>query len=161
MTASYKTDRHLCSWSELTPANNESANKEKSTRCSGAEQYLKPLLIQYALVAIKSRKEPYFVIKYQHLSKRRGKKEAIIAIARMMLTNIYHLLSDNEDFYPDDYEATVNLSPVPRLFWLHWKATSACHRHRLFLFLFRHSQALLIQGVYFFQIYLIFIINPF
>ena len=36
------------------------------------------------------------------------KKKAIIAIARMILTSIYHMLSDNEDFHPDDYEATVN-----------------------------------------------------
>lgn len=40
--------------------------------------------------------------------KRRGKKKAIIAIARMMLTSIYHMLSNNEDFHPDDYEATVH-----------------------------------------------------
>ena len=26
----------------------------------------------------------------------------------MMLTSIYHMLSDNEDFHPDDYEATVH-----------------------------------------------------
>lgn len=37
-----------------------------------------------------------------------GQEKAIIAIARMMLTSIYHMLSDNEDFHPDDYEATVN-----------------------------------------------------
>lgn len=28
--------------------------------------------------------------------------------ARMMLTGIYHMLSENEDFHPDDYEATGN-----------------------------------------------------
>ena len=67
-----------------------------------------PLLIQCALAAVKSKKEPYFAIKYQRLFKRRGKKKAIIAIARMMLTSIYHMLSDNEDFHSDDYEATIN-----------------------------------------------------
>jgi len=55
-----------------------------------------------------SRKEPYFAIKYQRIAKRRGKKKAIIAIARMMLTGIYHMLTDNKDFHPDDYEATGN-----------------------------------------------------
>lgn len=104
----FESDRHLCSWAGLTPANNESANKKKSTRCSKAGQYLKPLLAQCALAAVKSKTEPYFAIKYQHLAKRRGKKKAIIAIARMMLTSIYHMLSNNEDFHPDDYEATVN-----------------------------------------------------
>ena len=104
----FGSDRHLCSWAGLTPANNESANKKKSTRCSKAGQYLKPLLIQCALAAVKSKKELYFAIKYQRLAKRRGKKKAIIAIARMMLTSIYHMLTNNEDFHPDDYEAIVN-----------------------------------------------------
>lgn len=104
----FESDRHLCSWAGLTPANNESANKKKSTRCSKAGQYLKPLLTQCALAAVRSRKEPYFAIKYQRIAKRRGKKKAIIAIARMMLVSIYHMLSDNKDFQPDDYEATVH-----------------------------------------------------
>ena len=104
----FESDRHLCSWAGLIPANNESANKKKSTRCSKAGQYLKPLLIQCSLAAVRSKKEPYFAIKYQRIAKRRGKKKAIIAIARMMLTSIYHMLTDNEDFHPDDYEAIVN-----------------------------------------------------
>lgn len=104
----FESDRHLCSWAGLIPANNESANKKKSSRCSRAGQYLKPLLLQCALAAVKSKKEPYFAIKYQRLAKRRGKKKAIIAIARMMLTSIYHMLSNNEDFHPDDYEATIH-----------------------------------------------------
>lgn len=104
----FESGKHLVSWAGLTPANNESANKKKSTRCSRAGQYLKPLLIQCALAAVKSKKDPYFSIKYQRLVKRRGKKKAIIAIARMMLTCIYHMLTDNEDFHPDDYEAIVN-----------------------------------------------------
>ena len=106
----FESDRHLCSWAGLTPANNDSANKKKTTRCSKAGQYLKPLLIQCALAAVKSKKEPYFAIKYHRLAKRRGKKKAIIAIARMMLSSIYHMLSNNEDFHPDDYEAIVNPS---------------------------------------------------
>ena len=104
----FESSRHLCSWAGLTPANNESASKKKSTRCSKAGQYLKPLLIQCALAAVKSKKEPYFAVKYQRIAKRRGKKKAIIAVARMMLASIYHMLSDGEDFHPDDYEAIVN-----------------------------------------------------
>lgn len=96
----FELDNHLASWAELTPANNESANKKKSIRCSKAGQYLKPLLVQCALAAIISKKEPYFAIKYQRLAKRRGKKKAIIAIARMMLIIIYHMLSNNVDFHP-------------------------------------------------------------
>lgn len=106
----FESDKHLCSWAGLTPANNESANKKKSTRCSKAGQYLKPLLVQCALAAIKSKKDPYYAIKYQRLAKRRGKKKAIIAIARMMLISIYHMIQNNEEFHPDDYEAVVRPS---------------------------------------------------
>ena len=94
----FESDKHLCSWAGcLTPANNESANKKKSTRCSKTGQYLKPLLIQCALAAVKSRKNPYYAIKYNRLAKRRGRKKAIIAIARMMLTSIYHMILNNEE----------------------------------------------------------------
>lgn len=79
---------HMASWAGLTPANNESAGKKKSVRISHAGQYIKPLLVQCALAAIKSKKEPYFAIKYEKLKKRRGHKKAIIAIARMMLVCI-------------------------------------------------------------------------
>lgn len=103
----FESEKHLCSWAGLTPANNESANKKKSTRCSKAGQYLKPLLVQCAFAAIKSKKNPYYAIKYQRLSKKRGKKKAIIAIARMMLTSIYHMIQNNEEWKPDDYEAII------------------------------------------------------
>lgn len=106
----FESDKHLCSWAGLVPANNESADKKKSTRCSKAGRYLKPLLVQCALSAVKSCQQPYYKIKYQRLSKRRGKKKAIIAIARMMLTAVYHMIKDGTEFCPSDYEAIVHPS---------------------------------------------------
>lgn len=99
---------HMASWAGLTPANNESAGKKKSVRISHAGQYIKPLMVQCALAATKSKKEPYFSIKYEKLKKRRGHKKAIIAIARMMLVCIYHMLSNGETFNPSDYEELKN-----------------------------------------------------
>lgn len=107
----FDDEKHLASWAGLTPANNESANKKKSTRCSKAGQYLKPLLIQCALAAIKSKKNPYYAIKYQRIKKRRGHKKAIIAIARMMLIAIYHIIKDNAPFKPIDYDEIVHPTP--------------------------------------------------
>lgn len=92
------------SWAGLAPANNESANKKKSVRISKAGQYLKPLLVQCALGAIKD-KESYFGIKYARIKKRRGHKKAIIAIARMMLVSIYHMILTGEIFNPSDYQS--------------------------------------------------------
>ena len=41
-------------------------------------------------------------MKYERLTKRRGKKRAIIAIARMILTAIYSMLSTGEVWNPVD-----------------------------------------------------------
>ena len=108
----FESSKHLTSWAGLTPANNESAGKKKSVRISKAGQFLKPLLVQCALAAAIDKKESYFSIKYQRIKKRRGHKKAIIAIARMMLTCIYHMLKTGEYFNPSDYEEFLN--PVPR-----------------------------------------------
>jgi len=95
--------KHLCSWCGLSPANNESAGKKKSVRIAKAGAYLKPLMVQCALAATKSKKEPYFAIKYGRIKKRRGHKKAIIAIARMMMVCIYHMISKAQPFNPTDY----------------------------------------------------------
>jgi len=108
----FESDKHLNSWAGLAPANNESAGKKKSVRISKAGQFLKPLLVQCALAAVMSKKQPYFATKYQRIKKRRGHKKAIIAIARMMLTCIYHMIQSGEAFNPSDYESFNN--PMPR-----------------------------------------------
>lgn len=107
--------RQVCSWAGLTPGNNESANKKKSTRITKAGQYLKPLLVQCALAAIKD-PNGYFGIKYHRIKKRRGHKKAIVAIARMMLISIFHMILTGESFKPTDYEEPMNPKPhKPRL----------------------------------------------
>ena len=60
--------------------------------------------------AVKSKKNPYYAIKYKRLAKRRGRKKAVIAIARMMLTSIYHMILNNEEWKPDDYEDIIHPS---------------------------------------------------
>jgi len=94
----FETSRHLCSWAGLTPQNDQSAGKKKTTRISRAGVYLKPLLVQCALAAIKSNKHPEVRNRYNAIKKRRGHKKAIIAIARMLLTAIYNILKKNEPY---------------------------------------------------------------
>ena len=100
--------KHLCSWCGLSPTNNESAGKKKSVRISKAGDYLKPMMVQCALAAIKSKKQTYFAIKYDRVKKRRGHKKAIIAIARMMIVCIYHMVSEEKPFNPIDYEELMS-----------------------------------------------------
>lgn len=96
----FPTDKQLCSWAGLTPQNNESAGKKKTTRISRAGAYIKPLLVQCALAAIKDKKHPEVRNRYLALKKRRGHKKALIAIARMLLTAIYHMLKKDEPYSP-------------------------------------------------------------
>ena len=51
---------------------------------------------------MKSDKYPYYKTKYERIMKRRGKKRAIIAIARMILTAVYQMLSTGETWNPSD-----------------------------------------------------------
>ena len=99
-------DKHLCSWAGLTPRCNESAKKKKSVRITKAGVYIKPLLVQCALCAIKDKSCPYIKARYESLKRRRGHKKAIIAIARLLLTSIYHILLTGEVF---DYNRFENL----------------------------------------------------
>lgn len=104
----WKDDAALSCWAGLSPANNASAGKKKSTRTGDGGHYLKPLLVQCALAAVKStKKDPYFHSKYETLKKRRGHKKAIIAVARKMLVAIYHMIRDDADFHPVDHEETI------------------------------------------------------
>ena len=96
------TSKRLCCWAGLTPGSNESGGKKKSVRITRAGIYLKPALVQCAHAAVKSDKSPYYKKKYESLAKRRGKKRAIIAIARMILTAIYQMLSTGETWNPSD-----------------------------------------------------------
>jgi len=64
--------------------------------------YLKPALVQVAHAAVMDTRHPYYRIKYEYIAKRRGRKRAIIAIAKMILTAIYHIFSNGELFNPSD-----------------------------------------------------------
>ena len=98
----FANSKRLCCWAGLTPGNNESAGKKKSVRITRAGVYLKPALVQVAHASVKSTKSPYYKNKYERIYKRRGKKRAIIAIARMILTAIYNIFVTGEQWNPCD-----------------------------------------------------------
>ena len=110
----FPTSKHLCSWAGLAPQCNESGGKKKSSRVSRAGAYIKPLLVQCANAAVKSNKHPEIKNRFQAIKKRRGHKKAIIAIARMLLGAIYHILKKNEPYNPDLYRHS-DVSPVDRV----------------------------------------------
>ena len=109
----FESSKKLCRWAGLTPGNNESAGKKKSVRITRAGVYLKPALVEVAHAAVTSKQTPYYKIKYEQILKRRGKKRAIIAIARMILTAVYHMLSTGEVWNPCDLKQ-IDMPPELR-----------------------------------------------
>ena len=109
----FETSRHLCSWAGLAPQNDQSAGKKKTTRISRAGVYIKPLLVQCALTAIRKKSNPEIANRYNAIKKRRGHKKAIIAIARMLLTAIYNILKKNEPYNAELY-CNSDKPPVQR-----------------------------------------------
>ena len=99
----FPTAKHLVSWAGCCPRNDQSNQKIKSTRISRAGSYFKPILVQVANALIKSKKHPEFTTRYKRIKARRGHKKAIISICRMILTAIWHILSDLEPYTPEGF----------------------------------------------------------
>lgn len=91
---SFETPERLCSWAGLVPRNDESAGKINCTKILPGNQYLKPILIQVAWVAVKCRNTPFHKWFWSHQGKM-GQKKAITAVARKILKLIFKLLKDN------------------------------------------------------------------
>jgi hypothetical protein len=99
----FPTAKHLVSWAGCCPRNDKSDRKIKSTRISRAGSYFKPILVQVANALIKSKKHPEFTDRYRRIKARRGHKKAVIAICRMLLTAIWHILTDLKPYTPEGF----------------------------------------------------------
>lgn len=97
---SFESSGQLCSWAGLTPRNDESAGKVKSSKILKGNIYLKPILCQAAHAARKGKNSPYRDWYWSHV-KKLGDGKTIIAIARKLLSAIYAILRDNVYFQPD------------------------------------------------------------
>jgi transposase len=95
----FPTAGHLLSWAGLTPQLDESAGKRRSTRIKKGAPWLKPVLVQCAFAAART-KNSYFQAQFLRLKARRGPKKAAVAVAASILTAAYHMLRDGT-FYAD------------------------------------------------------------
>lgn len=93
----FSSSSKLCSWAGLTPRNDESAGKVKSRNILHGNPYIKSILCQVAWAAIRVRHSA-FAVWFWSRQGRLGRKKAIIAVARKILTVIYTLLKSGE-FY--------------------------------------------------------------
>lgn len=81
----FPTAKNLVSWAECCPRNDQSNHK------------------------IKSKKHPEFTSRYRCIKTRRGHNKAIIALCRMILTAIWHILADLK---PNTSEGFLESRPV-------------------------------------------------
>ena len=125
----WPTDRHITSWAKICPGNNESAGKRRSGWTGNGNPWLRTSLVEAAW-GVSRKPNSYFGALYRRLATRRGRKRAIVAVARALLVAIYHMLKDGthyQDLGPEhfdriDREAVVRRS-VRRLERLGYQVT--------------------------------------
>ena len=86
--------RRIAAWAGLCPGNHESAGKRKKVKVRKGNPFLKSILVQAATAAVKTN-GTYYQAKFIRLSRRRGYKRAIVAIAHTMLIAIYHMIKND------------------------------------------------------------------
>ena len=106
----FPTAGHLGSWAKFTPIVKESAGKKKGKNATGrGNPYLARSLGEAAVSAGKT--DTFLGERYRRIAKRRGKKKAIVAVGRSLLTIIWQLLSDPDTHYhdlgPDFYDNRI------------------------------------------------------
>jgi transposase len=93
----FPNEQHLASWAGLSPGNNESAGKKKSSRITHGDKWLKSMIVQCAWAATRT-KGTYLSSKYESLVGRRGKKKALVAVGHKILIAAYFILKNKESY---------------------------------------------------------------
>lgn len=93
----FRNDKQIVGYVGLAPRTYSSGDK---TRRGGITKtgnpYLRWILVQAAHRAIK--KDPYLKLFYAGIAKRRGKKKAIVAVARKLLTSCYFMIKKYQPY---------------------------------------------------------------
>ncbi|MBB6345229.1 transposase [Nonomuraea muscovyensis] len=105
----FPTAGHLVSWAKFAPIDNNSAGKKKGGSTGKGNPWLAATLAE--IVAVTSRSNTFLGERYRRLSRRRGRKRAIVALGNSVLTIVWHLLSDPDaryhDLGPDFYQSRL------------------------------------------------------
>lgn len=97
MSAVFPSDAHLASWAGLCPGNKATGGKRLSGRTRKGNTYLRAALVQAAWGAT-MKKNCYLSSQYFRLSKRLGRKKALVAVAHSLLVIIYHVLEHDQTY---------------------------------------------------------------
>ena len=93
----FPTVGHMRSWAGLCPQLNQSVGKIMSRRLRNGAPWLKPVPVQCAWAATRS-KNSYLHGQFLRLKVRRGPKKAVLAVAASILTAAYYLLRNQEPY---------------------------------------------------------------
>ncbi|HZI97534.1 MAG TPA: IS110 family transposase [Actinomycetales bacterium] len=96
----FPTAAHLASWARFAPTVKESAGRKRGNAKTGhGNRYLAGVLGTAAATAAKT--DTFLGERYRRLARRRGKKRAVVAVGRSILTIVWHLLTEPDSRYQD------------------------------------------------------------
>ena len=88
---------HLASWAKVSPGNNESAGKRRSSPTGRGSPWLKSALTEAAQAAA-NKKNSYLAAQKRRIASRRGNRRANIAVAHSILKSVYYMLRDGATY---------------------------------------------------------------
>src|SRR6266540_2460130 len=92
----FPTPAHLVSWAKLCPRTVQSGTKHRAGTTGKGNPYLKGILGEIAAAAAKT--DTFLGERYRRIVKRRGKRKALVAIARSILVIVCRLLGSGSYF---------------------------------------------------------------
>jgi transposase len=95
--ARFGSSAHVAAWVGVAPGNDASAGKQRYRRTRHGNQPLRTVLTQLAHTAART-KGTYLSALSHCLATRRGRKEAIVAVAHAKVTSIFHMLMRQEPY---------------------------------------------------------------
>jgi len=101
--SAFEDSQHICSWAGLSPGNNESAGKRKSTHINKGNPYIKSMLCEVAWV-LAGKRNTYLSGWYWRIKQRKGAKRATVALARKLLVLIYSMLKTGIPYNEECFE---------------------------------------------------------
>jgi len=108
--AVFGTPGRLVSWAKRCPQPRQSGTKTSTGKAGKGNPYLNGVLGEIAASA--GRTDTFLGERYRRLARRRGKRKAIVAVARSILVIIFHLLADPEarfrDLGPGYYDTHID-----------------------------------------------------
>src|SRR4029077_14838015 len=91
----FRPAAHLASWAGVCPGHHESAGKRRSGKTRHGNRWLTGALGTAALAAARTKDTTYLGARYRRLTRRAGKKKALVAVEHSILIAVWHMLTND------------------------------------------------------------------